>query len=133
MFGAIFVYAFYLLTRVLVMKMNPENKYMKKLKKRFDEHNIETTLVTYFIEGNLDITIWCCIMSSKIYNKEQDKFGSTGQDRFANIVGYLYLIPLIYMPIHLFYKGRKLNKKYLAKKEANLNDQPWEDEHFEKE
>ena len=133
MFGFIFVHGSYLLIRVPVMRSNPTNKYMKKVKRKFCEHNIEASLLTFIVEGNLDITIWCCIMSSKIYNKEQDKFGSTGQDRFANIVGYLYLIPLIYMPIHLFYKGRKLNKKYLAKKEANLNVQPWEDEHFEKE
>ena len=106
---------------------------MKKLKKKFEQHNIEATIVTYFIEGNLDITIWCCIMSSYIYNQEHDRFGSTSQDRFSNIVGYLFLLALLYVPGHLLYKGRKLNKKYLAKREANRNNQPWEDQHFERE
>ena len=72
-------------------------------------------------------------MSSHIYNQKQDKFGSTGQDRFSNIVGYLFLLASLYVPGHLLYKGRKLNKKYLAKREAIRNNQPWEDEHFERE
>ena len=133
MFGFIFVYASYLLIRVPVMRSNPTNKYMKKVKRKFCEHNIEASLLTFIVEGNLDITIWCCIMSSYIHNQEQDKFGSKNQDRFANIVGCLFIIALLYVPFHLYFKGRKLNKKYLARKEAILNDKPWEDEHFEKE
>ena len=122
MFGFIFVYAFYLLIRIPVMRSNPTSKCMKKVKKKIDEHNIEATLITFIAEGNLDITIWCCIMSSYIHNQEQDKFGSKNQDRFANIVGCLFIIALLYVPFHLYFKGRKLNKKYLARKEAILND-----------
>ena len=133
MFGFILVYALYLIIRVPVMRSNPTNKLMKKVKRKFCEHNIEASLITLIVEGNLDITIWCCIMSSYIYNQEQDKFGKKAQDRFSNIIGCLYLVALIYVPFHLYCKGRKLNKKYLAKKEAILNDKPWEDEHFEKE
>lgn len=83
------------------------------LMQRFRDHNTETTVLRFVLEGNIDILIWSLISAINI--NRQRSLGEHPQDVFSNLVAFVMLVVLLCAPVYtlrLAYKGHRLITLY---------------------
>ena len=112
MFMLMIYYGLYLAFREMVLRNFTGEFYCeKKIVPYFRKHNIQGTLLRFFLEGNLDISLWSFI--SIFYVKEHGIGMSHWSDVVSNIVAFIMLALVLLSLILTWYKANQYlkNKK----------------------
>ena len=109
MFFFMILYPIFLAIREIVLRnFKGESFIKKKIVPWLRSHNIEVTFINFFLEGNLDISLWFFISVSYVHSHGigMPHFS----DVFSNIAGFVIIAPLFAVPFYILYKANRLLK-----------------------
>ena len=111
MFAFMAFYALFLIIRLFVIIFCKNKFCARKIRPWFTSHIPEVTIITFILEGKIDISLYsfiCAIYVSK------EGMGTTRGDVFSNVLAFIMLLPLVYAPFHMLWRAclyrNKMNK-----------------------
>jgi hypothetical protein len=106
---AIFSYIIFLGLRETVLRWFHDEAYcLQKIYPWFKSHNVEVATIRFVLEGTMDILFWTLICILNV--KEEHSLGPKFQDKFANLVAFAMLAPIVYAPIHFVWRAIQLKR-----------------------
>ena len=112
MFIMMVMYFIYLAIRGLVLKSCSEQKtfqqdrisqFMSKILTSFRDHSVETTCISFILEGTIEISLWgfICLLYIRKNGVGMPYFSEV----FSNIFSFVSLVPLSIAPLYLLYRA----------------------------
>jgi hypothetical protein len=72
-------------------------------------HCVESYLITFILEGNIDISLWGFICA--IYIRKNGMGMPHFSDVFSNIFAFASMVSLLIAPLYLLYRAFQFNKR----------------------
>lgn len=110
----IYIFLYLAFREMMLRNFTGDVNCEKKIIPYFRKHSIQGTVLGFFLEGNLDISLWSYICA--FYVKEHG-IGTKGTDVFSNILGFIMLALIL---LSLILTLSKANQHLKNKKQKEL-------------
>jgi len=111
MFLVMVAYGAFLLVRIYVLrKYSTESRFQceTKIVPWFRNQNLESAIIRFLLEGNIDILFWALITIINV--KRSGSLGKKFSDGLSNLLAFVMLVVLIYAPFHAAYRAWQISK-----------------------